>query len=151
VQPVFSWCGTHLRKTRAIVFAPLPGLIALLVALAPVRDLLFCAKLLFVAARRSNLQRSPTGHLNRRIDGVFEIVHVVRRGLISIAEVHAIIARANLAQSEPEMARDRFGFLKRHSASMPSPLLSRLAPRAGFAILRQTFVRRCQNRVYPKK
>src|SRR5262245_25397177 len=60
------------------------------------------------------LQRSLTGHLNRGIDGVFEIVRVVGRGLVSIAEVHAIIARAHLAQSEPEMARDRFGLLKRH-------------------------------------
>ena len=50
MRPVFSWCETHLRKERAIVFAPLPGLIALLVALAPVRDLLFCAKYLFVEA-----------------------------------------------------------------------------------------------------
>src|SRR5262249_9619646 len=59
-------------------------------------------------------QCSLTGHLNRGIDGVFELVCVVRRGLISIAEVHAIVARAKLAQSEPEMARDRFGFLERH-------------------------------------
>src|SRR5262249_28905013 len=40
----------HFGKARAIVFAPLPGLITLLVALASVRDLLFCAKDLFVAA-----------------------------------------------------------------------------------------------------
>src|SRR5215470_10751867 len=75
-------------------------------------------------------QRSPTGHLNRGIDGVFEIVRVIGRGLVSLAEVHAILARAHLAQSEPEMARDRFGFLERHGASMTSPLLSRFAPRA---------------------
>ena len=31
-----------------------------------------------------------------------------------IAEVPAIGARAHLAQSEPEMTRDRFGFLERH-------------------------------------
>ena len=44
--------GFHrcLCKARAIVFASLPGLITLLVALASVRDLLFCAKHLFVAA-----------------------------------------------------------------------------------------------------
>src|SRR5262249_33597694 len=53
-----------------------------------------------------------------------------------------IVAGAQLAQSEPEMARDRFGFLERHGASMPSPLLSRFAPRAGLVTLRQTFVRR---------
>ena len=59
-------------------------------------------------------QRSPTGHLNRGIDGVFEIVRIVGRGLVSIAEVHAIVAGAQLAQSEPEMARDRFRFLERN-------------------------------------
>src|SRR5262249_4699989 len=57
---------------------------------------------------------SPTRHLNRSIDGVFEIVRVVGRGLVSIAEVHAIIAGAHHAQREPEMARDRFGLLERH-------------------------------------
>src|SRR5215469_2342045 len=86
-----------------------------------------------------------TSHLNRSIDSVFEVVRVARPGLVSIAEVHAIIARAHLAQSEPEMARDRFGFLERHGASMTSPLLSRFAPRAGLVTLRQTFVCRCQN------
>src|SRR5262249_1691929 len=59
-------------------------------------------------------QRSPTGHLNRGIDGVFEIVRVIGRGLVSIAEVHAIVAGAQLAQGKPEMARNRFGFLERH-------------------------------------
>jgi hypothetical protein len=59
-------------------------------------------------------QLSLTGHLNRSIDGVFEIVRVVSRGLVPIAEVHAIFAGAHLAQSEPEMARNRFGFLERH-------------------------------------
>src|SRR5262249_17814633 len=66
-----------------------------------------------------------------------------------IAEVHAIVAGAKLAQSEPEMARNRFGFLKRHhfvGAPLPmEPLLSRFAVRAGFVTLRQTFVRRCQD------
>ena len=62
--------------------------------------------------RRSQL--SLTDHLNRGIDGVFEIVRVVSRGLIPIAEVHAIIARAHFAQREAEMARDRFRFLERH-------------------------------------
>src|SRR5262249_39665393 len=51
------------------------------------------------------------------IDGIFEIVRVVGSGLVSIAEVHAIIAGAHHAKSEPEMARDRFGFLERHDAS----------------------------------
>src|SRR5262249_21604461 len=62
---------------------------------------------------------SLTGHLDRGIDGVFEIVRVIGRRLVSIAEVHAIIAGAHLAQSEPEMARNRFGFLERHGASTP--------------------------------
>src|SRR5262249_16617655 len=56
-----------------------------------------------------------TGHLNRRVDGVFEIVRVVGRGLVSIAEVHAKVARAR-AQSETEMTRDRFGLLEHHGA-----------------------------------
>jgi hypothetical protein len=79
------------------------------------------------------------------------------RGLVSIAEVHAIGARAHLAQSEPEMTRDRFGVLERHgfvksssgsthraadTASWANSFLSRFAPRAGFVTLRQTFVRR---------
>src|SRR5262249_21505928 len=58
--------------------------------------------------------QARTRHLSRGIDGVFEIVRVIGRGLVSIAEVHAILARAHLAQSEPEMARDRFGLLERH-------------------------------------
>jgi len=49
------------------------------------------------------------GHRNHGINGVFEFVCVVGRGLVSIAEVHAILAGAQLAQSEPKMARDRFG------------------------------------------
>jgi hypothetical protein len=89
-------------------------------------DLLLCAKHLFVAARTvwhrrqssrgernrvgCSSQFSLTGHRNRGINGVIEIVPVVGRGLVSIAKVHAIIARAHHAQSEPEMARDRFGF-----------------------------------------
>ena len=54
------------------------------------------------------------GHLNRSIDGVFEIVRVVGRGFASIAEVHAIFARAQQAQREAEVARNRFSFLERH-------------------------------------
>jgi hypothetical protein len=54
------------------------------------------------------------GHLNRSIDGVFEIVRVVGRSFVSIAEVHAIFARAQQAQREPEVARNRFRFLERH-------------------------------------
>src|SRR6266699_2698524 len=57
---------------------------------------------------------SVTGHLNRGFDGIFEIVRVVSRRFVSIAEVHSIRARAHLAQSEPEMAGDRFSFLERH-------------------------------------
>jgi hypothetical protein len=60
------------------------------------------------------LNTSGTGHLNRGFDGIFEIVRVVSRRFVSIAEVHSIRARAHLAQSEPEMARDRLGFLERH-------------------------------------
>jgi hypothetical protein len=67
----------------------------------------------------AELQSSLTGHLNRGVDGVVEIVRVVGRGLVSIAEVHAIVTRANLAQSKPEMARDRFGFLERHGHRYP--------------------------------
>src|SRR5437016_5127570 len=66
------------------------------------------------------------------------------RGLVSIAEVHAVIARANLAQREPEMARDRFCCLQRHGTSVPSPLVGRFAPCAGLVTLRQTFVCRSQ-------
>jgi hypothetical protein len=98
------------------------------------------------------LQSSATGHLNRGVNGVFEIVRVVGRGLVSIAKVHAVIARAYLAQSEPKTARDGFGFLKRHGASLSNryaliggPLLSRFAPRVGLVTLRQTFVRCCHD------
>src|SRR5262245_49191819 len=59
-------------------------------------------------------QFSLTGHLNCSVDGVFEIVRVIRGRFVSIAEVDAIVARAHLAQGQPKMARDRFGFLKRH-------------------------------------
>ena len=87
--------------------------------------------------------RSLTGQLNRSNDGVFEIVRVVGRRLVSIAEVHAVVARAHLAQSEPEMARNRFGFLERQSRQRPCRytfiglLLSRFGPCAGFVTLRQ--------------
>jgi hypothetical protein len=60
------------------------------------------------------MQLSPTSHPNCGIDRVFEAVSVVGRGLVSIAEVHAIVARAHLAKSEPEMTGDRFGFSERH-------------------------------------
>jgi hypothetical protein len=69
---------------------------------------------------RYDSQSSLTGHLNRGIDGVLETVRVVGRILVSIAEVHPIVARAHLAQGEPEMARDRFGLLERHGASRPN-------------------------------
>src|SRR5262245_19529205 len=68
---------------------------------------------------RCSSQRSLTGDLNRGIDGVFEILRVVGRGLVSVAAAHAIVAGAHLAQGEPEMSRDRFGFLERHGASLP--------------------------------
>ncbi len=64
-------------------------------------------------------QRSLTGDLNRGIDGVFEILRVVGHGLVSVAAAHAKVAGAHLAQGEPEMSGDRFGFLERHGASMP--------------------------------
>ena len=95
----------------------------MLVASDPVRDLSLFAKHLLVAtttvwhgqsSRCCSSNPSLTGHLNRGVDGVFEAVRVVGRGLVSITKVHAIVARAHPAQSEPEMARDRFGFLKRH-------------------------------------
>src|SRR5262249_23339456 len=60
---------------------------------------------------RCSSQRSLTGDLNRGIDGVFEILRVVGRGLVSVAAAHAIVAGAHLAQGEPEMSRDRFGLL----------------------------------------
>src|SRR5262249_51359770 len=93
----------------------------LLVASQPVRDLLICAKHLFIAARRSSSQRSFTRHLNRGVDGVFEVVRVVGRGLVPIAEVHAIVTGAQLAQGKPEMARNRFGFLERHEYFRGTP------------------------------
>src|SRR5262249_15379048 len=61
-------------------------------------------------------QCSFTGLLNHSINGIFEIIRVVGRHLVSIAEVHAIVTRAHLAQGQPEMSRDRFGLLERHSA-----------------------------------
>jgi hypothetical protein len=69
-----------------------------------------------VSAIRAYLRhnaRSLTGQLNRGIGGVLEIVRVTGRWLVSIAEPHAIIARAHLAQGEAKMSRDRFGFLER--------------------------------------
>src|SRR5262249_28175050 len=64
-------------------------------------------------------QRALAGHLNRGIDGVFEILRVVGRALVSVAAAHAKVAGAHFAQGEPEMSRDRFGFLERHGASIP--------------------------------
>src|SRR5262249_18707817 len=74
----------------------------------------------FVAAPRDPNRASklffPSDVLTTMVSpsGVFEIVRVVSCDLVSIAEVHAIIAGAHHAQSEPEMARDRFGLLERH-------------------------------------
>ena len=135
-----STTAANLPCTRCIGSTRLAGFLAFLVALPAVPD---CAKYLFVAANvcgmakvikrgarlarlwpaRQMLDRvsnsvwrslSPTGHPNRGIDRVFETVSVVGRGLVSIAEVHAIVARAHLAKSEPEMTSDRFGFSERH-------------------------------------
>ena len=53
--------------------------------------------------------------LNGGIHGVFELVRVVGRALVPIAEVHTILARTQPAQSKSEMARDRFGLWERHS------------------------------------
>ena len=95
----------------------------LLVACSPVRDLLIFAKHLLIAAttvwhgqssRWCSSHPSLTGHLDRGDDGVFEIVRVVGRGFVSIAEVHAIFARVQQAQREPEVARNRFRFVERH-------------------------------------
>jgi hypothetical protein len=75
---------------------------------------------------------SPTGHPNRGIDRVFETVSVVGRGLVSIAEVHAIVARAHLAKSEPEMTSDRFGFSERHGfVKSPSGSTSKATGHSG--------------------
>ena len=82
-----------------------------------VRDLLLCAKHLFIAAKRSSSQRSLPDHLDRGFDGIFEIIRVVGRHLISIAEVHAIVARAKLAQGKPEMARVRLSAIVAACAS----------------------------------
>jgi hypothetical protein len=75
------------------------------------------------------------------MNGVFEIVRVVRRGLISIAEVHAIVAGAHLAQSEPEMARDRFGFLEPHRL----PFVARRQGSCAIGCVMLVSFRRAQN------
>ena len=46
----------------------------------------------------------------------FEIVRVEAVASFP-SRVHSIRARAHLAQSEPKMARDRFGFLERHRST----------------------------------
>jgi len=55
-----------------------------------------------------------TSHRDGGVNGVFEIDRVAGRALVPIAGAHAIVAGAHLAQGEPEMSRDRFGFLERH-------------------------------------
>src|SRR5262245_29076643 len=72
----------------------------------------------------SHRDEGALSHLNRGIDGVFEVLRVVSRALVSIAEVHAIVARAHLAQSEPETTCNGFGFLERHR--LPSSPLAAL-------------------------
>jgi hypothetical protein len=94
--------------------------IRFLVALVPVWELLLSGDTRSPASSLYGATRNARGHLNRRIDGTFEIVRVVSRRFVSIAEVHAIRARAHLAQSEPEMARDRFGFLEHHGFAKSS-------------------------------
>src|SRR5262249_37012311 len=83
----------------------------------------------------------------RATDGVFESARVAGRGFVSIAEAHAIVTGAHLAQSKSEMARDGFGFLERHGASMPSryPLIGGLllvafAPASDFLLFAKHFV-----------
>jgi hypothetical protein len=132
-----------------------------LVVLSSCGNLLLCAKRLLVAARercglgccRYTHDARCSRHPNRGIDGVLEIVGVVGRGLVAIAKLHAIVPGAYFAQSEPEMAHDRFGFLQRHSSSSTRRtrgpgsyglvwlLLSRLGPCVGLVPLGQTFVR----------
>src|SRR5262249_61279820 len=126
--PLWGWGVMQAGRVHAV-----GKVLSFLVALPPSRDLLFCAKDLFVAARTMSCshhktsatssgsvslaiarKRSLTGHRNPGINGVFELVCVVGRGLVAIAEVHAIDAGAQLAQGKPEMARNRFGFLERH-------------------------------------
>jgi len=51
------------------------------------------------ALRGDGSQRSLTSHLNRGVDGVFEIVRVVGRGLVSIAEVHDLASCSVLFSS----------------------------------------------------
>ena len=47
--------------------------------------------------KRCSSQLSLTGHLNRGSHGIFKIVRVVSCGFVSIAEVHAKVARPHLA------------------------------------------------------
>ena len=103
------------------------------------------------------VHRWLSDHLNPGVDGVFEIGRVVGRSLVSAAKAHAIVSRAHFAQSAPEMARDRFGFLERHGLSPQVPhargmapgswrdqpgltVLGRFAPSPGLVTFRQTFV-----------
>ena len=90
--------GDSAYRARAIGYAPLPLL----------REIFLFPRLSVPEAVLA------MGHLNRSIDAVFEIVRVVGRSFVSVAEVHAIFARAQQAQREAEVARNRFSFLERH-------------------------------------
>src|SRR5215472_12673614 len=90
----------------AISITPLSRLLPRAGFLTFAKHLLLAATTVCHGSLWCSSQPSLMGHLNRGVDGVFETVRVVNRGLASIAEVHAIVPRAHLAQSEPEMARD---------------------------------------------
>ena len=71
-------------------------------------------------------QRSLTGHLDRSIDGVFEIVRVVGRGLVSIAEVHATATLSRAAvhpqrhRLERTLPADRAGDKRAQGGLVPN-------------------------------
>src|SRR6266516_6767825 len=95
-------------------------------------------------------QRSLAGDLNRGIDGVFEILRVVGRGLVSVAAAHAKSPERTLRRVSPRCrAIDlaSWSVMARQcpvdARSLAVVRLSRFAPRAGLVTLRQILVRRC--------